>query len=254
MFYIYKCKIKNYIMKIFIIALLLTPVLLFGQDTLFYDEMNRKIDSFTNCYRYSIKEYDKIDTNKVWERSYYKENGQIASEYFYSPYSKKIPQGKFQELYINGQTHLEGYFENGYRDSVLFSFWENGKMKRKDIYKKGKLLEGTVWDSGGNETEYFDFEVPAKFPGGEYKRMKFLTKNIEYPVGARDNGIQGTVYVGFTIETDGTFSDIKIIQGINEELDNEAIRVIKLMPNWIPGYLDGEIVRTNFCHPIRFVL
>jgi TonB family protein len=94
------------------------------------------------------------------------------------------------------------------------------------------------------------------FPGGTPELMKFLQNNLTYPEKAKANKIQGTVFVTFVVEKDGSISDSRILRGIQNgaELDAEALRVINLMPEWQPGKQRGEAVRVQFNLPIRFVL
>ena len=73
--------------------------------------------------------------------------------------------------------------------------------------------------------------------------MAFLSRNVKYPVKAEENGIQGRVICSFIVETDGSISDVKVEIPVDPSLDKEAIRVVKSMPNWIPGTQMGKPVR-----------
>ncbi|MDP2422961.1 MAG: energy transducer TonB [Bacteroidales bacterium] len=97
-------------------------------------------------------------------------------------------------------------------------------------------------------------EVSPSFPGGEADRIRFLQENIRYPQMARESGIQGTVYVQFVVERDGSVTDVKVLRGIGGGCDEEAIRVIKAMPKWNPGKQRNRPVRVQFTMPIRFTL
>lgn len=97
-------------------------------------------------------------------------------------------------------------------------------------------------------------EAMPTFPGGDTERMRFLQENIKYPQMARESGIQGTVYVTFVVEPNGSVSDVRILRGIGGGCDEEAIRVIKLMPKWEPGMQRGKPVRVQFNMPIKFTL
>lgn len=97
-------------------------------------------------------------------------------------------------------------------------------------------------------------ESMPSFPGGDAARMKYLQDNIKYPQMARESGIQGTVYVTFVVEKDGSVSDIRILRGIGGGCDEEAIRVIEQMPNWNAGMQRGKPVRVQFNMPIKFTL
>jgi TonB family protein len=97
-------------------------------------------------------------------------------------------------------------------------------------------------------------EVLPEFPGGDEARMKYLMENIKYPDEARKNGIQGTAYVTFVVEKDGSISNVKVLRGFDKACDEESVRVIKNMPNWKPGKQKGKAVRVQFNMPIRFAL
>ncbi len=84
--------------------------------------------------------------------------------------------------------------------------------------------------------------------------MDFLQTNLRYPEAAKDAGIQGTVFVSFVVEPDGSISNIQVLRGIGGGCDEEAVRVVGMMPKWEPGYQRGEAVRVQFNMPVRFVL
>ncbi len=97
-------------------------------------------------------------------------------------------------------------------------------------------------------------ETMPEFPGGEKAFYKFLSDNIKYPEKAKKDGIQGRVFVNFIVESDGSVTNVKILRGVSSELDNEAIRVVKMMPKWKPGVQRGEKVRVTYNIPIKFTL
>ncbi len=97
-------------------------------------------------------------------------------------------------------------------------------------------------------------EENPEFVGGQAALMKFLSKNIKYPQMARETGISGTVYVRFVVEKNGSVSQVKVVRGIGGGCDEEAMRVVKMMPKWKPGRQRGKPVRVNFTLPVKFVL
>ena len=96
-------------------------------------------------------------------------------------------------------------------------------------------------------------EMP-EFPGGMSEAMKFLAKNIKYPVAAQQAKIEGRVIVQFVVERDGSISDVHAMRGVNPDLDAEAIRVVSLMPKWKPGKQRGKAVAVKYTMPIMFRL
>lgn len=105
------------------------------------------------------------------------------------------------------------------------------------------------------ETEVFVIvEQAPEFPGGEKKRLEFLKENLNYPEEAQKAGFQGTVYITFVVEKDGKISDVRVLRGIGAGCDEEALRVIRLMPKWKPGTQRGKPVRVQMNLPITFSL
>jgi protein TonB len=96
-------------------------------------------------------------------------------------------------------------------------------------------------------------EMPS-FPGGEGELAKFLGANIVYPQIAKESGIQGTVYVSFVVDSKGKVTDVRVLRGIGGGCDEEALRVVRMMPSWRPGKQNGQSVRVQFNMPIRFTL
>lgn len=106
-----------------------------------------------------------------------------------------------------------------------------------------------------NTNEVFSVvEVEPEFPGGVEALYKYLAENIKYPVLAKEKGTQGRVYVTFVVEKDGSVTDAKVLRGVSEEVDAEALRVINAMPKWKPGMQQGVPVRVQYNIPIIFKL
>ena len=95
-------------------------------------------------------------------------------------------------------------------------------------------------------------DVDAEFPGGYEEWKKYLLDELKYPELAIENGDQGTVYVVFIIENDGSIGDVKVTKGVSYEIDREARRVIKNSPKWIPGRINKTNVRSRLNIPINF--
>ena len=101
---------------------------------------------------------------------------------------------------------------------------------------------------------FVSLENPPTYPGGIVKFYEFLGTNIKYPADARENKIQGNVHISFTVETDGSITDIRVEKGVYPSIDDEAVRVLKLGKKWNPGMLDGKPVRVKYNIPIKFSL
>lgn len=97
-------------------------------------------------------------------------------------------------------------------------------------------------------------EETPEFPGGDEARMEYIKNNVKYPEEARKQGIEGTVYVTFVVEPDGSITNAKVLRGIGGSLDATALEVVKNMPAWKPGKVRGEPVPVQFNMPIKFKL
>lgn len=95
-------------------------------------------------------------------------------------------------------------------------------------------------------------EIMPEFYGGEAALMQFIKTNTVYPDIARENGLEGTAYIQFVVDRDGSLTDVTVGKGTFKCLNDEAMRVVKSMPKWKPGKQNGEAVRVRFAIPIRF--
>lgn len=97
-------------------------------------------------------------------------------------------------------------------------------------------------------------EQQPEFQGGYEAMMNFIKKNMRYPASARRMGVDGTVYVSFVVSKDGSISEVKTLRGISADCDQEAMRVVSMMPPWKPGKQNGKPVFVRFVLPIKFQL
>ncbi len=97
-------------------------------------------------------------------------------------------------------------------------------------------------------------EHMPEFPGGEVALRKYIAEHIKYPPLAQENGIQGTVFLRFVVKKDGTVGEVQVTRGVDPLLDEEAVRVVKSLPKFKPGFQGGKPVPVWFSVPIVFKL
>ena len=97
-------------------------------------------------------------------------------------------------------------------------------------------------------------EIMPQFPGGPSALDQYIKVHINYPQEAKEQKLTGKVYVQFVVEKDGSVSNVSVRMGRHEILNNEAVRVVKEMPNWKPGSNRGKIVRVRYTLPVVFAL
>lgn len=146
----------------------------------------------------------------------------------------------------------EGKVTAGLRDSV-WRISTGDSIVSFEQYQMGKFVKGeSIYKN--ERLEYEEIFRVAEFPRGMKGMYKFLNQNQRYPVNARRVGKQGKVFVKFSIDAQGNFSDIRIIKSVDKELDKEALRLVKLSPVWEPAKLRGVPVKSDFVLPINFKL
>ncbi|WP_259069578.1 TonB family protein [Mucilaginibacter sp. X4EP1] len=231
------------------------------------------ISFFPNGHKMSIKNYDTgSPTGDLIE---YYPNGKFYNK---KSYTDEIIESDRELLYKDCNDSTGSVLaENGNGKWIKF---DNDFTK---VLEKGNIIDGKrdgVWtiavtDSTGFMDNYRNgalissqkcfivnnkffasvtVNTPPAFPGGIEALYKFLSKNLRYPSKARGNNTQGRVIVNFIVEKDGTLSDMKVIHGIGDGCDEEAVRIMKLSPPWTPAIQNGKPVRVSYTVPIGFQL
>lgn len=107
-------------------------------------------------------------------------------------------------------------------------------------------------NTADENTIYMKVDKMPEFPGGQVALVKYLSKNIKYPPKYKKDKVNGRVFVSFIVDKTGKVGQAKVVKSLNEECDKEAIRVISMMPNWIPGEKEGNKVNVQFGLPVNF--
>lgn len=117
-----------------------------------------------------------------------------------------------------------------------------------------EIIEITKPEDKPVEKIYTWLEEMPKYPGGDIELMKFFSENIVYPEIAKRAGVEGKVILSFVVNKDGKISDIQVLKSIGAGCDEEAVRVLKIMPGWIPGKQNSNPVLTRINIPVVFKL
>lgn len=138
--------------------------------------------------------------------------------------------------------------------TITFSSVVTEKVIAQSNTQAVKVTSATRNQIPQEEDVFTVVEKMPEYPGGNEARVEFLVENVKYPEEARKNGISGTVYVSYIVEKNGEISNVKVLRGVDELLDNEALRVVNMMPAYEPGMQRGKPVRVQFTLPIQFNL
>ena len=143
-------------------------------------------------------------------------------------------------------------------ENQLISEQKDKQNKELEILKiKNAIDDGVILDDEEEfvEEEVIEFpDVDAEFIGGPQALIKYIQLNIQYPPTSIEMNEQGRVYLSFVVEADGSITNVAVERGVSPDLDREAIRVVRSMPNWIPGEAQGKKCRKKCTLPINFQL
>jgi TonB family protein len=204
------------------------------------------------------------------------EDGKLAMNYFENAIKQEInrktkqaenkarvieEQGKRDALFkdyeekqtkINAQIErkrqeqqVENDFMNNLR-CIAFPCYDDNTVSNFSVIEEAKEWDDSI------TYPFATVEEKPKFPGGQTAMTQFISENIIYPIEAIDKNISGKIYVQFTINENGKVSNPTVVKSVNTLLDDEALRVIKLMPNWSSGMIRGQKVKVNYTIPVNF--
>jgi TonB family protein len=266
-------------MRVLILVSFLTVCSLvsWSQDTtyVYFDEDWKKTKKKEHASY--LRKFYRLSSNE-WRVEDYFINGVLKMEGNYTKKNLKTEVGKFVYYYENGQKEKECVFKDGnyhgesvryYEDGGIDSkgmyesglaqgdwifYFKTGQVSSVEKYKEGKMESFQFYDTEGKALENAQYEVEPEFPGGQKAMALFIQANVVYPEKAAEMGITGMVYVQFVVAADGSIELLKVSKSVHPLLDNEAMRVVKLMPTWSPGKLHNRPVRVRFTLPIKFGL
>jgi TonB family protein len=210
---------------------------------------------------------------KTGDFRYWYENGQSHIECNFL--NNKL-NGDYVEYYENGQPRVSRRYAGGVIDGVektwsltgllskvveyrhgarhgrFMTYYENGQLTRKDIYKNDEFIRGRCFTHEGKDTAYFEYFIMPAFQGGLEGFKKFILEGIRYPEQASRNDEEAKVYLSFTVDRQGNVIKARIVKPDKEYFNEEVMRVISLSPKWIPGRKDGKIIDVSITIPILF--
>jgi len=232
-----------------------------------YDQVKRMTDSV--CY---LEHYNKKADKWVHDVDDKKLVKMNDSTYLY--YGKVT--AKTDTIYRIVKKYKSGYFIKDYQDKILIAtgfskmivplikegkwtnyYFSTAMIKSEEEYKDNQMTGNKRWNESFIKEIADVFprsEVDPEFQGGVKKLTTYMSTSIIYPGKSDRRGEMGTVTVQFIVMEDGTIDGVEIMKGVTPSLDAESIRVVKNMPPWTPGTIDGKKVRVLQKIPIQFIL
>ena len=232
-----------------------------------YDQVKRMTDSV--CYlEHYIKKADK------WVHDVEDRKLTMKNDSTYLLFGKVT--SKTDTIYRIVKKYKSGYIIKDYQDKILIAtgfskmiiplikegkwtnyYFSTAMIKSEEEYNNNQMTANKRWNESYMEEIADVFpraEIDPEFKGGTKKLATFISANINYPGKSDRRGEMGTVTVQFIVMEDGTIDGVEIQKGVTPSLDAESIRVVKSMPPWLPGMIDGKKVRIIMHIPIQFIL
>jgi len=237
---------KRLSLFIFIAALLSVYSLAKAQDTLYLDDNYKKISPKRAVYTKVVTNTDSSFLVKLYKR------GSLVSIQRFKDEALKIQHGPATSYYENGNIDSEGSYKDKKRTGHWTFYYDNQKIASMVKFHEGKVLHAVYYNEEGNvELPSNQSDVMPVFQGD---LKNYLKENLRYPHQSSRNRVSGIVKVAFTISRTGKVVDARVTSGVNDELDAEALRVIRKMPDWQPGRQFNRPVSVRYVLPIAFAL
>ncbi len=179
-------------------------------------------------------------------------NKWVIEEYSVLKENPSVKHGQYKRIYFE-KVEVTGQYDNNIKTGVWEFYDRKGELMQRYDYSNKQLLfnEGFIHTTSEADTTI----EQAVLIGGVSEFYGIIGKNLRYPASANRKGVQGRVYISFEITEKGEMVNEKILKGIGEGCEEEALRVVKLIPDeWIPAKLNGEPVVTSMVVPINFRL
>jgi TonB family protein len=166
------------------------------------------------------------------------------------PFSDIPPETIKEVNILKGEMAVAKYGEKGREGVIEIHTWENVTGRNP----QSEEVKVTGYGKGEKDDVFVVVEEMPRFPGGEEAMIQWIGQNLKYPEEARKNGVTGFVSVGFIVTKTGKVADVKIEKSASPLLNEEAVRVIKQMPDWTPGSQKGKKVDVKLVVPVKFNL
>ncbi|MET4104678.1 TonB family protein [Hymenobacter sp. UYP22] len=204
-----------------------------------------------------------VDSLHSTRRIYYLPSGKLHSSaglLQHKPYD--LWEGDYLEYYENGQLRVQQTYVQGKVQGQRTTYYPTGVLRRREQVLPSQPITGECNGPDGQSISYFPYEVLPEYPGGQEALLRYLAVRLRYPAEALRDGVQGVVFVKFRVAATGQVEDIQPVpssakatrrmQRTYGYLQEEAVRVVRMLPPFLPGQLEGEPVAVYYTVPLTF--
>ena len=230
------------------------------------------------CYSYNGNQLNKVSylrDGKVEHTDYYDSKNLVEKSvrsgntivYEYNAYGDVVSMKKMKGNATLSTTTYEYEYDGGMPWHSMTQFNDGNYLLNKtrsydmpDVTEESvetigqEVIEDIPQTSMTDNKVFNVVEQMPSFKGGDTALLEWLSQNVQYPKVAEKNGIMGRVVCTFVVECDGSITEVEIVKSVDPSLDKEAVRVLRAMPRWNPGRLNGKPVRVKYSVPVTFRL
>lgn len=187
-------------------------------------------------------------------------NGKPREHFFVSDTTTEFKDGPYAAFFPDGTHAKRGAFEHNKKAGIWHYYNRKGNLIERYSYTLNKSIEytehtrlGAVLDSIGLDTAFLrEIDRVPHFIGGAPEYENWLLQNLKFPVIAKEMNLNGIVVASFLVDRDGIIRNPKIVRGIGAGCDDEVLRVLSIMPRWVPAVKDEKDIETVFMMPFYF--
>lgn len=220
-------------------------------------EKGRLVDNsytyFPNGKLYTTLSYINQGNNHIQPM----ESGYLIKSVYDSTGKQLVVDGNGPCVFYDEDFHEitdKGLVKDGKKDSIWTGLDRKLGLTYTEHYVNGKLLSGESINENHETIHYLNPMSPPSYKGGITAFYKYLATSIRYPENCQRMGIQGQVVLKFVVEKDGSITNITVLNEVNPDLAQEAVRVLKQSTKWSPGTIKGKEVRVSYNIPVSFSL
>lgn len=235
-------------------CLIIAPVEVCAQDTVYYRMPRLRVASLKDCDYYSVITTQSTG-NDIQEIRFSPAGNKTEEEHYSVLGNEKIKSGRWQTWYVNGQLKSVINYKNNQKDGLLETYWPNGHLKRTDTFVNDSCIAGVCYNESGNKLEHFDYQTAAHFRGGAEALNRYLSKKIYFPQTAQPNlnDPKEKVVLRFLVKQSGEIDDLTIMNNPDKNMAGQVLHAFKKMPKWVPATIDGNPVGQYITFPVSFI-
>jgi periplasmic protein TonB len=214
--------------------------------------------SYNQVERSEAVYYQTLKDNKqghFMQRTYLMNDTLVRLEPLIIIKGEKKLDGMLMIYYNSGRLNYSREFKAGVQNGEVKGYYENGRIRRLEQYRDGRMTDGKCYGIRGQDTAFYAYETQATFKGRDINGFReYIQRHVVYPPESVEAGNSGRVTVHFSVSTEGKIEDVQILDSPDKYLSREVQKTVTSAGQWKPATLEGKKVRQDFVIPVIFMI